>query len=228
MQRSARLLLPLLLLGTACDDDSTSPDSAALRFLHAAPDVGAVAFRVDGATRVASAQYGAAPAAYSSLDADDHDLAVRLAAGTTDFATAELEAVQGERYTVVLSGQGDEADLLVVEDDDSAPAAGKARLRVLNAAPSAASVDVYVTAANTDLATVTPKASALTPEHASAYIVLDGGTHRIRITSAGSKTNILLDVQNVSLAAGKVRTLVLLDDADGGAPYGHAMLADRG
>jgi hypothetical protein len=228
MQHTARLLLPLLLLGVACDDDSSSPDDADLRFLHAAPDVGAVALRADGAVLVASAQFGAAPAGYASIDDGEHDLAVRLAAGTTDLATAELDAEAGAQYTAVLSGEGAAAELLLFEDDNGAPASGQAKLRVLNAAPSATSVDVYVTAANADLATATPKASALTPEHASAYIAMQVGSYRVRITSAGSKTNVLLDVQNVALTAGKVRTLVILDDSDGGAPLGHALLADRG
>jgi hypothetical protein len=228
MQHAARLLLPLLLLGAACDDDDpSSPDGAALRFLHASPDVAAVSLRADGAVLVASAAYGAAPNGYASIDGGEHDLAVRLVGGTTDLATAELDADAGERWTAVLSGEGDEADLLLLEDDDSAPSAGQARIRVLNAAPSATSVDVYVTAAGTDLSTVNPNASAVTPEDATAYLGVPVGSYRVRITAAGSKTTILLDVQNVALTAGKVRTLVVLDDADGGAPLRHALLADR-
>jgi hypothetical protein len=228
MQLSTRLLLPLLVLGAACDDDSSSPARASLRFIHAAPTVGAVSLRIDGAVLQASSQFGAVPASYTAIGLGERDLAVRLAAGATDLATASLDAETGVSYTAVLDDDGEDVEILLFEDDRGAPAAGQARLRVINAAPSTTSVDIYVTDADDVLADVDPKASDLTPEEASAYLALAAGSHRVRVTSAGSTTNVLLDVEELELDAGDVRTLIVLDDADGGAPLGHALLPDRG
>ncbi len=228
MQLSSRLLFPLLVLAAACDDDdAASPASANLRFLHAAPTVAAVSFRLDGAAVVASSAYGAAPAAYGVIAPGERDLAARLASGGADIATATLDAEVGESYTAILDKDGDDEEILVLEDDRSAPAAGQARLRVVNAAPTATNVDVYVTGADDDLEDVDPKASDLTPEEASAYLALAAGSHRLRVTAAGSKTEILLDIEELELEAGDVRTLVVLDDADGGEPLDHALLVDR-
>jgi hypothetical protein len=91
-------------------------------------------------------------------------------------------------------------------------------------APTA--VDVYVTAAGTDIATVTPTAANVAYRTGTAYLALAAGVWRVRVTAVGSKTP-LLDTSLPSLAALTARTVLFLDRAAGGLPATSAVLTDR-
>ena len=232
--RAARLLPALLLLGlgaAACDDDDPAAPAqkARVRFFHTAPGTGAVNFRVDGAALATNVELAAAPApgAYYTVDAGSRAFSVRAGTGTTDLATKTAALKADASHTVILSKEQAGVALVVLADTNTAPAAGKARLRLVHAAPSAAgAVDVYVTAPNADLAAATPSASNVAFEAASKYLELAAGTYQVRLTATGTKT-VTLDAGNVTLAEGQVRTTAALDAAAGGAPLRAVVLQDR-
>ena len=66
-------------------------------------------------------------------------------------------------YTVFATGgtAGGAVTAFTTGDVNTAPPAGQARIRVVNMSPTAGAVDVFITAANADLAVATPVATAL-------------------------------------------------------------------
>ena len=68
----------------------------------------------------------------------------------------------------------------ITTDDNTVAAATSTRLRVVNLAPGAGAVDVFVTAVGADLGTATPVATALAVQGASAYFTVNAGTYQIR------------------------------------------------
>ena len=220
------LLFPAIAL-VACDDDSSGPeDRASLRFVHAAPGAGTVNARLGDAQVFAEVPY-AGTAAYKSVRAGERALAVRAAGATTDLVADEIDLDDDAAYTVLLLKPGAAASLSVLTDDNSAPAAGKAKLRVGHAAAAiAGNVDIYVTAPDADLATQNPAAAAVQPGKASAYLVRDPGTYRIRFTTPATKT-VLFDAGNITLAAGQVRTVLVINSAAGGGAMQAVTLQDR-
>ena len=217
LTRTARaaLLIPALAIA-GCDDDSSGPeDRASLRFVHAAPGTGAVNARWGDAQVFAAVPYGGT-AAYEFIRAGDRALAVRAVGAAADLVASELELDDDGAYTVLLLKPGAAASLSLLADDNAAPAAGKAKLRVVHAAAAiAGNVDIYVTAPDADLATQTAAAAGVQPGKASAYLVRDPGEYRIRYTTPGTKT-VLFNAGTITLAAGQVRTVAAIDAAAGG------------
>ncbi len=220
------LLFPAIALA-GCDDDSSGPeDRASLRFVHAAPATAAVNARWGDAQVFAAVPYGGT-AAYKSIRSGERALAIRAAGAAADLVTSELELDDDGVYTVLLVKQGAGAALSLLTDDNAAPAAGKAKLRVVHAAAAiAGNVDIYVTAPDADLATQTAAAAGVQPGKASAYLVRDPGTYQIRYTGPGSKT-VLFNAGNITLAAGQVRTVIAIDAAAGGGAMQAVTLQDR-
>ena len=220
------LLAPALLLA-ACDVDSSGPDDlAALRFVHASPGTGAVNVRWGDEQVFANVPYGGS-AGHELVESGERSLAVRAAGATSDLAASDVELADGQRYTALVIKPGAAPAISLLVDDASAPAAAKAKLRVGHAASAiAGNTDIYVTAPDDDLAGATAAAAAVQPGKASAYLVRDPGTYRIRYTAPGTKT-VVFDAGNITLAAGQVRTVLVMDAAAGGGAMQAVTLQDR-
>ena len=221
-----RALLLLAATATACDDSNEPKQISQLRFVHAAPGTAAVDFRVEATPARTNVAYASNSITYSNVTPGSRALAVRLTGGATDLAAATQELGASRAYTAALVKRAAGPAIVLFADTNTAAAAGKAKLRVINAAPAAASVDVYVTAADADLATATPVATAVLFEKASKYTEVTSGTQRIRLTAAGTKT-VLLNLAGFELPNGGVRTVVLMEANGGGAPLQSITTADR-
>lgn len=220
-------LASALVLAACSDDDGTGPDpKSRLRLVHAAPGTNAVALRRGSETLVASTAYGAAPAAYVQSDAGAASLAVRLVGGTADLATLSPTLKANDDYTLLLVKRAAGPALVALSDTNAAPAAGKAKLRIVHAAAAAGNLDVYVTAPDADIAAINPTVAALQPDKATTYQVIDAANRRVRLTTAGTKT-VVLDVNPVALTAGQVKTVVAVEAAAGGSPLGSVTITDR-
>ena len=121
-------------------------DPARVRVAHFSPDAPVVDIYVNDDKVLSGVEYKTV-SDYLELPAGSYDLAVRPAgaAATSDpvvEATAEVAA--GQAYTVAAVGALDDIALEIYGDDLSAPAAGKAKVRVIHAAPEVPAVDVAV------------------------------------------------------------------------------------
>ncbi|HEX2450339.1 MAG TPA: DUF4397 domain-containing protein [Gemmatimonadales bacterium] len=69
---------------------------------------------------------------------------------------ADVNLVDGTDYTVIASGLAEAIEPIVLQDDNSTPAAGNARVRAIHGVPGAPSVDIYISAPDADLETTIP------------------------------------------------------------------------
>ena len=114
-------------------------------------------------------------------------------------ATPNLEP--GEDYTLLAVNFPASIEPLLAMDDNSAPAAGNARLRVIHASPDAPDVDVLVD--NVVVLTNVPFKAI------SDYLEVAAGAHNIKVNAAGTSTSVI----NVTptLLDGKVYTVIALN-----------------
>jgi len=124
--------------------------------------------------------------------------------GSADvFATEEEDLKSNRNYTFFLTGTGSSADIEVTEDDLTAPASGKVKVRFVHVSSmSSEKVDIY--------SGTTKIAAGVERGDVSRFQQLDGGITTIGVTTAGSTDNSAiksLTIQN--LDAGKIYTILI-------------------
>jgi hypothetical protein len=164
-------------------------------------------------------------ALYSAVLAGNRSLVLKRTADTTvTVATLPLSITADTDITVFATGGtgGGTVTAFTTTDDNSAPTAGQARVRVINMSPRAGAIDVFVTAANADLAAATPTVANLAVRGPATYSNIAPGTYQVRAVPAGTApaaraANVIATLtttpNTVVIAAGNVRTIVAADNA---------------
>jgi hypothetical protein len=221
------LLLAAGALIAACsdDDDNTGPEGEArVRVVHASPDAPDVDVLLNDAEVLGDVPYLTA-SDYLDTPAGDQKLEVNAAGTATTLIDTDVSLVDGTDYTVIASGLVEAIEPIVLQDDNSAPAAGTARVRAIHGAPSAPAVDIYVTAPGADLETTIPLLANVEFGDVADYIEAPAGDYQVRVTPAGTKT-VVIDSGTLALSIGQVRTAIAVDAAGGGAPFDLLVLED--
>lgn len=221
------LLLAASALTAACSDDAndTGPEGQArVRVVHASPDAPAVDVLVDDAAALSNVDYLTA-SDYVELADGAHNVKVNAAGTSTTVIDADVDLADGTDYTVIASGLLESIQPIVLEDDNSTPAAGTAGVRAIHGAPSAPAVDVYVTAPGADLEAASPALSNVAFGDVADYLEVPAGDYQVRVTPAGTKT-VVIDSGALTLTSGQVRTAIAVDAPGGGAPFDLLILDD--
>jgi hypothetical protein len=221
------LLLAAGALTGACSDDgdNTSPEGEArVRVVHASPDAPEVDVLLNNAKVLSNVPYLAA-SEYLDAPAGNANLKVNAAGTATTVIDADVDLMDGTDYTVIAAGLVQAIEPIVLQDDNSTPASGNARVRAIHGAPSAPAVDIYVTAPDADLATATPVLTAVNFGDVADYIEVPAGDYQVRVTPAGTKT-VVIDSGTLTLSSGQVRTAIAVDAPGGGAPFDLLVLND--
>jgi LPXTG-motif cell wall-anchored protein len=191
------VLLGLLLAFALVPAASAQGGSAKVRVVHASPDAPAVDVYVDGNKVLTNVPFFTA-SDYLDVPAGPHDVKVTP---TGDANTAVIDAKgvtveAGKAYTVAATGKVAEIKPTVLADNLSAPAAGKAHVRVVHASPDAPAVDIKVKGGPALI-------SNLAFPKDSGYLPVDAGTYDLTVNAAGTDT-VALDLPGVTLEAGKI------------------------
>ena len=161
--------------------------NARLRVLHASPDAPNVDVYVDGAEAISNLAFGSITD-YTSVPAGAHAVKVfpTSANGTgtpvIDVPSVTLDA--GKDYTVAAANVVASIEPVVLVDNNAAPAAGKAHVRVVHASPGAPNVDIFAEGAGV----VVPN---LPFKQASEYLPLAAGSYNLQVRVAGTTTAVV-------------------------------------
>jgi len=193
-----------------------------LRIAHLAPAVPAVDIYVtslDGKTKVkiSDEAYGSFTS-YRSLQPGVYAVAMRTAGSPSTSAPAVTWSVQvkaGQAYTVAAFGTPDQISNRLISDDLTPPAAGKARVRLIQGARSVAPVTVQAVGG--------PLLAQNVPYGATTgYADVPAGRWALKVTSGGKTAATSVDV-----AAGGVYSLIVVQGKGGALTLktGHNELA---
>lgn len=220
-----KLLAKLTLFAALCGLAACGSATANLQVFNASPDAPALDILTDGTVVVA----GLPDLAFEQYqEVDSGTLTIRANEAGTSRTLAELNATLGanQDYTLIVLNFVSDLETLLLQDDNSIDQASTAKLRLVNASPSAPSLDFYFTAPGTDISNVSPLVSDLSFKEASQYLVVGSSTYQVRVTQSGTKT-VLVDSGNFVLSPSQVRTGVVVDAAGGGGPFNIVFLPDK-
>jgi hypothetical protein len=196
------VLAVVSLAGCGEDNDSNpvAPASTSARVMavHASPDAPAVDLVVDGVVASTGLAFPS-NTSYLSVPAGTRNVKVNVAGTTTTVIDANLPVSAGANYSVFANGPVSSIGALVVADDLTPPAAGKAHVRFVHLSPDAPAVDVAVTGGPVLFG------NRAFQEY-TAFTPVNAGTYDLEVRPAGT-TTVALAIPGVTLQAGKIYTV---------------------
>ena len=188
------------LLLAACGGGDTDRTKAQLRLVNASDAYAALDLRVDDQVRQGGVAYGAG-ADYVEVDTDKADSVITRSGSATALLSFTPAVARGKYYTVLAFGAEGALRQMPIDDNVGAPESGRTVLRVVNAAPDAGALDIYLTGADEPLASAVPVRAGAAFGVEGSLLTVDSATWRLRVTAAGSKTDLRLDLSALALGS---------------------------
>lgn len=193
-------------------DQVANRGNALVRAVHAIPGGAAVDFFAAGTKAFPGVDYKTVTP-YSELPGARTTFVVRPAGMDTAAPLAEESEGLGHgmHYTVIASPgeDGEAAVMRVVADDLRQPEVGKARVRLIHAAPDAGPLEIRFQGQRTSLF------EKVTFDGSTGYVLVDPMSAAIEIRQVGL-TDLMASLPPVTLTAGSNYTLVLAGRARSG------------
>ena len=155
---------------------------ARVRVLHLSPDAPKVDVYVDGTSTLTAVPFKTATK-HVQVPAGTHSVEVRpagSASGGSRLATADATLAPGAAYTLAAVGLAAKLQVMVLEDDFTAPPAGKAKLRGIDASPQSPPIDIAIAGGPVLFRNLT------FPE-ATRFATIDAGPTALEVRLAGTE-----------------------------------------
>lgn len=206
MKRLYALLGALVLILGLATSVLAQGAQARVRVVHASPDAPAVDILVNDNAAFTNAPFKGITD-YASLETGTYNIKV-VPTGATDPVVIEADlTLEAKDYTVVAVGTLENIEPLVLVDNNSAPAEGKAHVRFVHASPDAPAVDIAVKDGPVLFSNIAFK-------EIGDYLPVDAGTYDLEVRLAGTET-VALAVPGVMLTNGTVYTVFAMGLAGG-------------
>ena len=217
------ILLALLLTAAIPVGAFAQQGQALVRVVHLSAGAPKVDVYLDGTRMIAAVPFKTA-SKYHRMPASVHTLVLRPAGsapGSPPVASQRVSVLPGTAYTAVLLGTPAKLQLRIAKDDFSAPPPGKARVRVVDAAPQSPPLDVAVAGGPVLFRNVTFGM-------VSGFVAVTAGSFSLEVRQAGTSTVLftqgaarlpagtIITVAGTITSAGKIEMLPILDAAGAG------------
>lgn len=187
-----------------------------------------------GASAVSANVASYAAGSFATLDPGTISFNLKATGSSATSATTSQSATKNAYNTIVAYTTGGTLTTAYLSDNEAAPSAGTAKLRVFNTASTdAGKVDIYVidtecaSLATSAAAAITTGVEGLQTSYAQVSAAAAGSTYHLCVTAAGDKTDLRLDVPALTLTDQQIATLILARGA-GGVLLNGLVLNQRG
>ena len=191
--------LSSLILFSSCSKDEDEPGTAKVLVTHASPNAPGVDLLVDNNKVNTQALTFPNNTGYLEVNSGRRNIKVNASGTSTTVINADLDLVEGRNYSVFAANTLSSIEAVVLEDNLTAPAAGKAHVRVVHLSPDAPAVNIGVQGLPTNLFT------NLSFKNATAFTPVDAGSYTLEVKLA-SNNAVVLTVP-ATLAAAKIYTV---------------------
>lgn len=222
----------LVLATTGCKSDADgSSGKAQIRVLNVSPGYPSIdLISTDSDEEVDTQQftglaYGAV-SSYISLKADSYTLKLRKTGTSGNLLSWSQTLAEDTSTTYVAYGATNSFATLAIDETVAEPNSGYAKVQVLNTT-STSGLDVYLSGTADSLDDISATIASATSGSVSGTATLNNGTYRLRVTGSGDKTDLRLDVPEVTLANQAVVSIILTD-TDGGVLVNAVVLPQEG
>lgn len=123
-------------------------------------------------------------------------------------ASADLNLVDKTNYTAFLAGNVATANIVLVADDLTAPAAGRAKVRFVNLSPDETKLDIRVIGGN-------KVAVGRDYKSVSNFIEVDPGVVKYEVLNNQDNSTVLFNMPDFTFDAGKIYTIWIKGTSNG-------------
>jgi hypothetical protein len=203
--------------------DVTTPTS--LQVIHSSPDAPAVDIVVDGGVLVPGLEFPEATG-FVEVPGGTYNVAVTVAGnpGAIAIGPVDLDLAPGVRHSIFAVGELAAIEPLILTDDPRRVATN-AKVRIVHASPTAADVDIYVTAVGADINVEEPTLENVPFKANTGFLSLPAGEYDVTVTPTGTKT-AAIGPATISISDGGIYTAVARDPLPGAAEFGLIVLDD--
>lgn len=187
-----------------CDDEDTPvtpntlPSNSLVKVVHASPDAPGVDLLVDNTVAGTNLTFPN-NTGYLTVSSGTKNIKVNVTGTMTTVIEANIDFMQDKNYSVFAVNSVANIEPLLIEDDLTAPAQGKAHVRFIHLSPDAPAVDITLTDGTIVFGNKSFK-------EFTAFTPLDATTYNLQVRVAGTP-NVALDLPGITLEAGKIYTV---------------------
>lgn len=210
----AALAVAALALVSGCGGGADRT-KALVRLVNASTGYSQLEMRVDDQLRQGGVAYGGS-AGYAETD-PGKPFTVTSPSSPTALLSFTPSVSAKKYYSLLAYGRAGGLKQVMLDDNNAQPDTNRTFVRVVNAAPDAGALDVYITASTDALDSAVPVQAAAAVDSVGAYFTVTSGSWRLRATAPGGKaaSDVRLDVDGLSLGSKEVVTVVLVPGTGG-------------
>ena len=184
-----------------------------IRFFNASIEQSAVDVTVGTVLEAAPLGFSGSTT-YRTTQTGAQPIVVTVSGSSTVVTQTTQDFENDNRFTYILYGRSNAAQSIILQDNVELPGGGAYKLRLINVAPDAGPLDLYVTSPGAVIdPNATPNISNIAPGTASDYVVPNAGDVQVVLTKAGTKTPVYTSSQ-ITLSERNAYAVIAYDNGN--------------